>query len=30
MLKSGGRVEYRSVEPGEVIPTGGKVVTLLR
>lgn len=31
MLKSprGGRVEYRLVEPGEVIPAGGKVVTLL-
>ncbi len=26
---SGGRVEYRLVEPGEVIPAGGKVVTLL-
>jgi HlyD family secretion protein len=25
----GGRVEYRLVEPGEVIPAGGKVVTLL-
>jgi HlyD family secretion protein len=31
LLKSprGGRVEYRLVEPGEVIPAGGKVVTLL-
>ena len=31
ILKSprGGRVEYRLVEPGEVIPAGGKVVTLL-
>jgi HlyD family secretion protein len=31
VLKSpcGGRVEYRLVEPGEVIPAGGKVVTLL-
>jgi HlyD family secretion protein len=31
MLKSprGGRVEYRLVEPGEVIPAGGKAVTLL-
>ena len=31
MLKSpcAGRVEYRLVEPGEVIPAGGKVVTLL-
>jgi HlyD family secretion protein len=31
MLKSprSGRVEYRLVEPGEVIPAGGKVVTLL-
>ncbi len=25
----GGRVEYRLVEPGEVIPAGGRVVTLL-
>ena len=31
VLKSpcSGRVEYRLVEPGEVIPAGGKVVTLL-
>jgi HlyD family secretion protein len=31
VLKSplAGRVEYRLVEPGEVIPAGGKVVTLL-
>lgn len=31
VLKSpcGGRVEYRLVEPGEVIPAGGKVITLL-
>jgi HlyD family secretion protein len=31
ILKSpcGGRVEYKLVEPGEVIPAGGKVVTLL-
>jgi HlyD family secretion protein len=31
VLKSpcGGRVEYKLVEPGEVIPAGGKVVTLL-
>ena len=31
VLKSprGGRVEYRLVEPGEVIPAGGNVVTLL-
>lgn len=25
----GGRVQYRLVEPGEVVPAGGKVVTLL-
>jgi HlyD family secretion protein len=31
ILKSprGGRVEYRLVEPGEVIPAGGNVITLL-